>query len=42
MMGTENFTDSFKRYAVVQATDRDHPVKDVSERLGVSAHSLYA
>jgi len=42
MMGTGNFTDEFKRDAVAQITERGYPAKEVSERLGVSTHSLYA
>jgi len=42
MMGTGNFTDEFKRDAVAQITERGCPVREVSERLGVSTHSLYA
>jgi transposase len=42
MMGTGNFTDEFKRDAVAQITERGYPIKEVSERLGVSLHSLYA
>lgn len=41
-MGTGNFTDDFKRDAVAQITERGYPVKEVSARLGVSTHSLYA
>lgn len=41
-MGTGNFTDAFKRDGVAQITERGYPVSDVSERLGVSKHSLYA
>ena len=41
-MGTGNFTDEFKRDAVAQVTERGYPIKEVSERLGVSLHSLYA
>ncbi len=41
-MGTGNFTDEFKRDAVAQITERGCPVREVSERLGVSTHSLYA
>ncbi|WEF25933.1 IS3 family transposase [Paracoccus sp. S3-43] len=41
-MGTGNFTDDFKRDAVAQITERGYPAKEVSERLGVSTHSLYA
>ena len=40
-MGKANFTDEFKRDAVRQITDRGYPVSEVSQRLGVSAHSLY-
>lgn len=42
MKVTGNFTDDFKRDAVAQITERGYPVKEVSERLGVGAHSLYA
>ena len=41
-MGTGNFTDEFKRDAVAQITERGYPVAEVSQRLGVSQHSLYA
>lgn len=41
-MGTGNFSDEFKRDAVAQITERGYPVSEVSERLGVSQHSLYA
>ena len=41
-MGTGNFTDDFKRDAVAQITEGGYPAKEVSERLGVSTHSLYA
>lgn len=41
-MGKANFSDEFKRDAVAQITDRGYPVAEVSERLGVSQHSLYA
>lgn len=40
-MGKGNFTDDFKRDAVRQITERGYPVSEVSQRLGVSAHSLY-
>jgi transposase len=42
MMGTSTFSDDFKRDAVAQITERGYPVSEVSERLGVSKHSLYA
>ena len=41
-MGTGNFSDDFKRDAVAQITERGYPVAEVSQRLGVSPHSLYA
>ncbi len=41
-MSKVNFSDEFKQDAVRQITDRGYPVKEVSERLGVSTHSLYA
>ena len=41
-MGTGNFSDEFKRDAVAQITERGYPVAEVSQRLGVSQHSLYA
>lgn len=41
-MGTGNFTDDVKRDAVALITERGYPVKEVSARLGVSTHSLYA
>ena len=41
-MGKGNFSDEFKRDAVSQIVDRGYPVSEVSERLGVSQHSLYA
>ena len=41
-MGTATFNDDFNRDAVAQITERGYPAKEVSERLGVSTHSLYA
>ncbi len=41
-MGKVNFSDDFKRDAVAQITERGYPVSEVSQRLGVSPHSLYA
>jgi transposase-like protein len=41
-MGKVNFSDNFKRDAVLQITERGYPVSEVSQRLGVSQHSLYA
>lgn len=40
-MGTSNYSDDFKRDAVHQITVRGYPVREVSNRLGVSAYSLY-
>lgn len=41
-MGRANFSDGFKRDAVAQTTERGYPVAEVSKRLGVSPHSLFA
>jgi len=41
MMGKPNFSDEFKRDAATQITERGYRVAGVSERLGVSQHSLY-
>jgi transposase len=40
-MGKGNFTEEFKRDAVAQIVERGYPVSEVSQRLGVSQHSLY-
>jgi len=40
-MRKANFSDDFKRDAVAQITERGYPVAEVSQRLGVSQHSLY-
>lgn len=40
-MGKPNFSEDFKRDAVHQITVRGYPVREVSERLGVSTYSLY-
>nr|WP_218132992.1 IS3 family transposase [Enterobacter cloacae] len=40
-MGTSRFTPEFKEEAVRQITERGYSVAEVSDRLGVSAHSLY-
>ena len=37
----QRFTEEFRVEAVKQITERGFAVKDVSERLGVSPHSLY-
>lgn len=41
-MGKPRFTEEFKMDAIKQITERGHAVADVSKRLGVSTHSLYA
>lgn len=41
-MSSSKFSDEFKRDAVAQITERGYPVREVSERLGVSRYSLYA
>ena len=41
-MSKSNFSEEFKRDAVRQITQRGYPVSEVSKRLGVSTHSLYA
>jgi transposase len=40
-MGKSNFTEEFKRDAVLQITERGHPVAEVAARLGISKYSLY-
>jgi transposase len=37
-----NFTEEFKRDAVVQIVERGYRIAEVSQRLDVSQHSLYA
>jgi transposase len=41
-MGKVSFSDDFKRDAVHQIVERGYWVAEVSKRLGVSPHSLYA
>jgi len=41
-MTRPNFTEEFKIDAIKQITERGYSVSDVSKRLGVSTHSLYA
>ena len=41
-MTRPHFTDDFKIDAIKQITARGYSVADVSKRLGVSTHSLYA
>ena len=40
-MARGNFTEDFRLDAIKQITERGHSVADVSQRLGVSTHSLY-
>jgi transposase len=40
-MSNQKFTPEFKDEAVRQVVERGYSVKDVAERVGVSAHSLY-
>ncbi|MFD4836608.1 transposase [Achromobacter sp. NPDC058515] len=40
-MSSRRFSQEFKEHAVRQIVEQSQPVADVSERLGVSAHSLY-
>jgi putative transposase len=40
-MSKSNFSEEFKRDAMRQITERGYPVAEVSQRLGVSPHSLY-
>ena len=40
-MSIERFPPEFKEEAVRQIVDRGHSVPEVSQRLGVSTHSLY-
>jgi transposase len=40
-MGSPRYSDEFKAEAVGQVVERGYSVKDVSERIGVSTHSLY-
>ena len=40
--GNSSFSDEFKPVAVAQITERGYRVAEVSQRLGVNQHSLYA
>ncbi len=40
-MSSQRYTPEFKDEAVRQIVDRGYTVAEVSERLGVSSHSLY-
>ena len=41
-MSYTRYTEEFKRDAVSQVTDRGYSIKEVAERLGISAKSLYS
>lgn len=41
MSKVQRFTEEFRVEAIKQVTERGFAVKDVSQRLGVSTHSLY-
>lgn len=41
-MSSQRYPEEFKIEAVKQVTERQRPVAEVAERLGVSIHSLYA
>jgi transposase len=40
-MSSQKYSPEFKSDAVKQVVDRGYPVKDVAERIGVPAHTLY-
>ena len=40
-MKSQRYSPEFKEEAVRQITQRGYSVKEISERLGVSTHSLY-
>ena len=40
-MGKANFTEDFKRDALVQRIEQGYPVAEVAARLGISKYSLY-
>ncbi|GLO14117.1 hypothetical protein PPUJ20028_26990 [Pseudomonas putida] len=41
-MSRERFPKEFKIEAIKQVTEKGNPVADVAQRLGMSAHNLYA
>ena len=41
-MGEVRITEDFKIDAVPEITERGYPVREVSQRLVISTHSLYA
>ena len=40
-MSAKRYTEEFKREAVQQITERNYPVSEVAQRLGVTTASLY-
>ncbi|NHQ84861.1 IS3 family transposase [Iodobacter sp. HSC-16F04] len=42
MYKSKRYTEEFKIEAVKQVTERNYPVAEVAERLGVSGHSIYS
>ena len=40
-MSSTRYTSEFKDEAIKQVTERGYSISEVSERLGISAHSLY-
>lgn len=40
-MSNLRYSEEFKEEAIRQVIDRGYSVSDVSQRIGVSAHSLY-
>lgn len=41
-MSGKRYTDEFKIAAVKQVTKRCYPVRELTDRLGVSIHSMYS
>lgn len=41
-LSDKRYTEEFKQEAVKQITERGYSISDVSRRLGVTTHSLYA
>ena len=41
-MSSKRYTEEFKVEALKQILERGYPVREVSERLGVTSHTLYA
>ncbi|MFQ2511690.1 transposase, partial [Aeromonas caviae] len=41
MSKQQRYTEEFKLAAVKQVAERNYPVAEVAERLGISSHSLY-